>query len=52
MGKAKPIKVVIYIGGKQIDTLTEEQRANAAEKISKAMSEYYTRHPEEYARLR
>jgi hypothetical protein len=48
----KPITVTLYVGGKQVDTLTEEQRERVAQRMSEAMSLYYTAHPEEYKRLK
>lgn len=42
------LTVTLHIGGKQVDTLTEEQRERMAQKMSEAMSLYYTAHPEEY----
>ena len=48
----KPITVTLYVGDKQVDTLTEEQRERVAQRMSEAMSLYYTAHPEEYKRLK
>lgn len=48
----KKLTVTLYIGGKQVDSLTEEQTAKMAERLSETMSTYYTAHPEEYANLR
>ena len=45
------ITVTLHIGGKQVDTLTPEQRARMAQRLSEAMSLYYTAHPEEYQKL-
>ena len=42
------LKVEIYIGGKKVDTLTEEQRDRVAARFSAAVSDYYTRHIDEY----
>lgn len=49
--RGKPLTVTFYVGGKQVDTLTEEQRARLADRLSEAMSIYYTAHPEEYREL-
>lgn len=51
MAKAQ-LTCTFYIGGKQVDTLTPEQRSKMAEKIGEAMSIYYTQHPDEYKKLK
>ena len=48
----KPLTVTLHIGGKQVDTLTPEQRERIAQKLSEAMSLYYTAHPKEFANLK
>ena len=50
--KSKPLTVTLYIGGKQVDTLTEEQREKLAQRMSKAMSLYYTAHPDEFLKIK
>jgi hypothetical protein len=50
--KNKPLTVTFHIGGKQVDTLTEEQRQRLADRLSEAMSLYYTAHPEEYRKIK
>lgn len=47
----KKLTVTLHIGGKQVDTLTEEQAERMAQRLSEVMSTYYTAHPEEYAKL-
>ena len=47
----KPLTYTLYIGGKQVDTLTDEQRERIAQRLSEAMSLYYTAHPEEFEKL-
>ena len=49
---SKPLTVTLHIGGKQVETLTPEQREVVAQRLSKAMSLYYTAHPEEYQNLK
>ena len=44
----KKLTVSIHIGGKKVETLTEEQRERIAERFGKALSLYYSNHPEEY----
>lgn len=48
----KPLTVTLHIGGKQIDKLTAEQNEKMLQKLSKAMSLYYTAHPDEYLKLK
>ena len=50
--KNKPLTVTLHIGGKQVDTLTEEQRQRLSDRLSEAMSLYYTAHPEEYRKIK
>lgn len=50
--KNKPLTVTLHIGGKQVDTLTEEQRQRLADRLSEAMSLYYTAHPDEYRKIK
>lgn len=49
---SKPLSVTLHIGGKQVDTLTEEQRERMARRLSEAMSLYYTSHPEEFLKIK
>lgn len=46
--KDKPLTVTLHIGGKQVDKITAEHSERMAERLSEAMSTYYTAHPEEY----
>ena len=48
----KKLTVTIHIGGKQVDKLTDEQKERMAQKLSDAMSLYYTANPAEYAKLK
>ena len=52
MGKAKALTVTLHIGGKQVETLTEEQKERMSQRLSDVMSLYYTNHPEEYLNLK
>ncbi len=52
MKKQKLLTCTFYIGGKQVETLTEEQRERMAQKLSETMSIYYTAHPDEYLKLK
>lgn len=50
--KENKLTVSIHIGGKQVDSLTEEQCERVSERLSEVMSLYYTAHPEEYAKIK
>lgn len=50
--KGRPLTVTLHIGGKQVDTLTPEQRERMAQKLSEAMSRYYTANPKEFEKLK
>ena len=52
MRKNKPLSVTLYMGGKKIDKFTEEQKEKMAQKLSEAMSLYYTAHPDEFLKLK
>lgn len=52
MRKDKPLTVTLHIGDKQIEKLTEEQKERMAQRLSEAMSRYYTQHPEEYLKIK
>lgn len=48
----KEITIKLFVGDKEVETLTEEQREVIAQRLSKTMSTYYTAHPEQYAKLK
>lgn len=50
--KGKELTVTLYVGGKQVDTLTPEQRKRMAEKLSERMSIYYTAHLDEFLKIK
>lgn len=50
--KSKPLTVTLHIGGKQVDTLTAEQRERMAQKLSEVVSRYYSNHPDEYKKIK
>ena len=50
--KKQEYKIILYLNDKQVDTLTNDVREKISQKLSKAMSAYYTAHPEEYQKLR
>lgn len=49
--KKKELTVTLYVGGKQVDTLTAEQRERMAKRLGETMSTYYTSRPVEYEML-
>lgn len=48
----KELTFTLHIGGKQVETLTEEQRQRMADRLSEAMSLYYTAHPDEFKKIK
>lgn len=50
--KNTKLTVTLHIGGKQIDKLTTEQSERMAQRLSEAMSIYYTAHTAEYLKLK
>ena len=50
--KKTKLTVTLHIGGKQIDTLTPDQRERMAQRLSETMSLYYTANPSEYQQIR
>lgn len=49
---SKPLTVTLHIGGKQVESLTPKQCDKIAERLTEAMSLYYTAHPDEYQNLK
>lgn len=47
----KPITVTLFVGERQVQTLSTEQREALSRRLSRNMSTYYTAHPEQYERL-
>ena len=52
MAKGKPLTVTLHIGGKEVESLTEEQACQMTERLSKAMSLYYSQHLAEYQKIK
>lgn len=50
--KDRKLTVTLHIGGKQVDKLTEEQMDRMAQRLTDAMSLYYTAHPQEFQELK
>lgn len=49
--QSNELKVVFFVGGELVESLTPEQRASVGERISSVLNAYYKAHPEEYADL-
>jgi hypothetical protein len=49
---SKPLTVTLHIGGKQIETLTTEQREKMAQRLSETMSLYYTPRADEFRKIK
>lgn len=50
--KDKPLTVTLHIGGKQVEKLTAEQSERMAQRLSEAMSLYYTANSEEFRKIK
>lgn len=50
--KEQTLTCTFFVGGKQVDRLTEEQCERMAQKVGEVLSTYYTAHPEEYRQLK
>lgn len=48
----KPLTVTLHIGGKQVETLTEEQCERMAQRLTDTMSLYYAQHSDEYQKIK
>ncbi len=48
----KTLTCTFFIGGKQVEKLTEEQKEVMAQRLSEHMSLYYSQHPEEFAKIK
>ena len=49
--KKNQLTVTLFVGGKQVDKLTAEQRERMAQRLSKTMSVYYTAHTDEFQKI-
>ena len=50
--KKQPIKILLYRGGEQIQSLPQEQRDDISKRLSEQMSTFYTAHPQEYQKIK
>lgn len=51
----QPLKFRVFVGGVPWEELTEQQKEefsqSAAERMGRALNDYYGQHPEEYAKI-
>ena len=52
MARGKPLTVVLYYKGEQVETLPQEARDRISERLTEVMSTYYTAHPDEYKNVK
>jgi hypothetical protein len=50
--KDTKLTVTLHIGGRQVETLTEEQRDKMAQRLTESMSLYYTSHSDEFRTIK
>ena len=50
--KDTKLTVTLHIGGKQVESLTAEQRDRMAKRLTETMSLYYTSHSEEFRTIK
>lgn len=48
----KPLTVVLYYKGEQVETLPQEARDRISERLTVVMSAYFSAHPEEYSAVK
>ena len=49
--KKNQLTVTLFVGGKQVDELTAEQKERMAQRLSKTMGAYYTAHADEFQKI-
>ena len=52
MAKEQKLTYSFYVGGVQVEKLTPEQKQKIGERFGEALSQYYSRHIEEYKKLK
>lgn len=50
--KQKPIKVTLYLGEKQIQSLPPEHKDEMSKRLTERMSTFYTAHPQEFQKIK
>lgn len=48
----KPLTVVLYYKGEQVETLPQEARDRISERLTVVMSTYFSAHPEQYSEVK
>ena len=48
----KQLTVTFFVGGQQVESLTDLQSEKMASRLSKTMSNYYSLHTSEYGKIR
>ena len=48
----KQLTVTFFVGGQQVESLTDLQKGKMASRLSKTMSNYYSLHTSEYGKIR
>ena len=48
----KPLTVVLYYKGEQVETLPQEARDRISKRLTMVMSAYFSAHPEEYSAVK
>jgi hypothetical protein len=46
------LTVTFYVNGKKVEQLAPEYKEEMARRLSEAMSNYYTAHPDEYSQIK
>lgn len=53
--EVKPLKFRIFVNGRPWEEMTEQEQADyrrsAAERMGRALNDYYSLHPEEYKKI-
>lgn len=50
--KKQPIKILLYLGDKQIQSLPQEHKDEMSKRLSEQMSTFYTAHPQEFQKIK
>ena len=50
--KNAPLTVTLHVGSRQVETLDDEYLKRLSQRLSDAMSAYYTAKPEEYRKIK
>ena len=50
--KQKPITILLYRGGEQIQSLPQEHKDKISKRLSEQMSTFYTARPQEFQKIK